>query len=117
MKQEEHNKKREEMSDLEGQLIDKIAETGNIELMDLFINWQTIRLELNMNAINMMQDAFDDYVKVPQDNYIHHIQKGKENECTNCKTINIVPDTNQTVAGYCTECGHPLWSEEKEENN
>lgn len=56
MKQEEWNKKREKMSELETQLIDKIADSGNIELMDLFIEWQTIRLELNMNSVQMMEE-------------------------------------------------------------
>lgn len=43
MKQEEHNKKREELDELEGKLIEKAAEIGDLEFMDLFLNWQGLR--------------------------------------------------------------------------
>lgn len=64
MKQEEHNKKRSEFWKLESQLIDKIADSGNLELMDLFLNWQSLRLELNQNSVKTMEELFE---KIPKD--------------------------------------------------
>lgn len=56
MKQEEYNKKREELNELESKLIEKAAEMGNLEFTDLFLNWQTLRLELNENSVKMMEE-------------------------------------------------------------
>lgn len=67
-----------------------------------------------IDIINAMKRKFDiNKTRIwgePDENgCIHHIEEGEENECTNCKTINIVQDNGQSVIGYCTECGHPLW--------
>lgn len=60
MKQEEHNKKREELDELEGKLIEKAAEIGDLEFMDLFLNWQTLRAELNENSVKMMEELLSE---------------------------------------------------------
>lgn len=72
MKREEWNKKREEFWKLESQLIDKIADSDNMELMDLFLNWQELRLELNQNSVKMMEDLFK------KDTTVSHPTGGQE---------------------------------------
>lgn len=72
-----------------------------------------------IDIINVMKRKFDInkqriWGEPDENGVIHHIEEGIENECTNCKTINIVQDSDKTVLGYCTKCGHPLWGKEKE---
>jgi hypothetical protein len=62
MNSKDFDKKVAELKVLEDSLIDKIASTGNSELMDLFLDWQSIREELNTNAVNALGELID---KIP----------------------------------------------------
>lgn len=62
METKDYDKKVSELKTLEDGLIDKIASTGNSELMDLFLDWQSIREELNTNAVNALGELID---KIP----------------------------------------------------
>jgi hypothetical protein len=108
MKQEEYIEKRKRWAELEEEIVHRIAEIGDQVLMDLFLNWQNLRAELNENSVQMMEELLG---KAKEECIVIN---GKKNECTNCKTINIVPETDKMIAGYCTKCEHPLWNEEED---
>lgn len=63
MESKYYDKKVAELNALENSMIDKIASLGNSELMDIFLDWQTIREELNTNAVNALGELLD---KIPE---------------------------------------------------
>lgn len=56
MKQEDYNEKRKQLAELEEEIVFKVADLGDQILMDLFLNWQTLRAELNENSVKMMEE-------------------------------------------------------------
>lgn len=62
MESKDYDQKVSELKALENNLIDKIASTGNSELMDTFLDWQSIREELNTNSVNALNELID---KIP----------------------------------------------------
>lgn len=68
MKQEDYDKKLEELSNLEERLIKDIGATGNIDLMELFISWQEVRAELNENSVNIWEELISKAKTIVKDN-------------------------------------------------
>ena len=62
MDNKDYDQKVSELKVLENSLIDKIASIGNSELMDTFLDWQSIREELNTNSVNALSELID---KIP----------------------------------------------------
>ena len=55
-----------------------------------------------IDIINVMKRKFDInkqriWGEPDENGVIHHIKEGEQNECTNCKTINLVQDNGQSV--------------------
>ena len=57
MNLKEHKEKREHLKKLEDQLINLIADSGNDELMSIFLKWQCTRSELNHDFVLLLEDA------------------------------------------------------------
>jgi len=63
MESKDYDKKVAELNTLENLLIDKIASLENSELMDIFLDWQTIREELNASTAKSLRELIN---KIPE---------------------------------------------------
>jgi len=56
MNKEERRNKIQQLSDREDNLIKLISESGDEELMDAFIDWQSLRTELNEETLKYLEE-------------------------------------------------------------
>lgn len=43
---------------------------------------------------------------------INDMEGRKEYKCTDCQTVQLLPDNGAIIVGICSKCKHPLWNAE-----